>query len=98
MDIFTGDAGFIGKVADIIIDMEQGEVVRITTEPLKNISRENATRILKEKSILYRKVTSVRDIMIVGKSPEMPQPKPEAPKPETRRSSLRPSARDMLKK
>ncbi len=97
MDIFTGNAGYIGKVADIVLDMEQGEVVRVTTEPLKNISREDASKILKEKSILYKRVTSLGDIMIVGKSPEAPAPAPVV-REEPKRTSLRPAARDMLKR
>ena len=67
MDIYTDDAGYIGKVNDIILNLEKGEVVRITTEPLKTISKEEAKKVLKEKSILYKNVRSVRDIMLVSR-------------------------------
>lgn len=98
MDIFSNDAGFIGKVADVILDMERGEVVRVTTEALKNITREDATKILKEKSILYKRVTSLGDIMIVGRSSEARVEHVEQPVEDTKRHGLRPSARDMLKR
>lgn len=67
MDIYTDDAGYIGKVNDVILNLEKGDVVRITTEPLRTISKDEAKKVLREKSILYRNVRSVRDIMLVSR-------------------------------
>ncbi|MCC7552163.1 PRC-barrel domain-containing protein [Candidatus Micrarchaeota archaeon] len=71
MDIYTDGGGFLGRVQDIIVDLEKGEVVRLTMEPLNFlVSKEEAMRILKEKSILYKSVKSVEDVVIVTKTRE----------------------------
>lgn len=67
MDIYNDEGKFLGKVQEIVVDLEKGEIVRILTEPLASISREDAKRVLREKSILYRYVKSVEDVVIVGK-------------------------------
>ena len=67
MDIYTDEAGYIGKVNDVILNLEKGEVVRLTTETLKAVSREEAAKVLKDKSILYRNVRSAGDILLVSK-------------------------------
>ena len=68
MDIYTDGGGFLGRVQDIIVDLEKGEVVRLTMEPLNFlVSKEEAMRILKEKSILYKSVRSVEDVVIVSR-------------------------------
>lgn len=66
MDIFTTSGKFVGKVQDVIVDLEKGEVIRISMEPLNSISsREEARQVLKDKSILYKKVKSVGDVIII---------------------------------
>lgn len=97
MDIYTGDAGYIGKISDIILNIEKGEAVRVTTEPLRTITRSDASRVLKEKSILFKRVTSIGDIMIVGRVPRFEAPPEPAPEPQ-KRVGLRPSARQLLKR
>jgi len=67
MDIYNDDARYIGKVNDIILNLETGKIVRLTTEPLRSISKEKAKEVLREKSVLYRNVVAVGDIIIVGK-------------------------------
>ncbi len=69
MDIYTEDARYLGKVNDVIINIETGKIVRLTTEPLRAVSKEAAKRILKEHSVLYKYVKSVGDIVLVGKTP-----------------------------
>ncbi|MCX8205659.1 MAG: PRC-barrel domain-containing protein [Candidatus Micrarchaeota archaeon] len=66
MDIFTANGKFVGKIQDVIVDLEKGEVIRVAMEPLSNInSREEARDVLKNKSILYKNVRSVGDVVIV---------------------------------
>ena len=66
MDIFSGEAGYIGKVNDMIINTEAGEVVRLTTVPLRDIMQSNAKQILQKNSVLFKRVKSVKDIVLVG--------------------------------
>jgi len=67
MDIYTDGGKFLGRVHEILIDLERGEVVRLTMEPLSSVSKDEAKRILRDKSILYKNVKSVEDVVVVGK-------------------------------
>lgn len=75
MDIYTDGGRFLGRVQDIVLDLEKGEVVRLTMEPLASITRDEAKRILRDKSILYKSVKSVEDVVVVsGSAANMQQP------------------------
>ncbi len=67
MDIYTDEAGYIGKVNDVILNLEKGEIVRLTTETLKVASREEAAKVLRDKSVLYKNVRSAKDILLVSR-------------------------------
>lgn len=66
MDIFTDSGKFIGNAQDFILDTESGEVVRVLLEPLP-ASKEDAKRVLREKSVMYKNVKSVEDVIVVAK-------------------------------
>jgi len=71
MDIYTDGGKYLGRVKDIILDLEKGEVHRITLEPLNFlISKEEWKRIITEKSLLYKSVRSVEDVVVVSESPK----------------------------
>ncbi|MBU2477328.1 PRC-barrel domain-containing protein [Candidatus Micrarchaeota archaeon] len=72
MDIYTDNAEYKGKVFDLVVNLEKGRVETITTEPLKVKSKQEAKKIIKEKSVPYRNVKSAKDILIVrtGRAPE----------------------------
>ena len=67
MDIFSDGGKYLGKVYDVILDIEKGEVVRLTLESIHAVSRDEAQRIIKEKTILYKNVRSVEDVIVVTK-------------------------------
>ncbi len=67
MDIYTDSGKFLGKVQDIIVDLEKGEIVRVTMEPISFRTKDDAKRILGEASILYKNVRSVEDVVVVSK-------------------------------
>jgi len=66
MDIYDVDAGYKGKVYDIIINLEKGKLETITTEPLKVKTKSDAKKILSEKSIPYKNVKSAKDIILIS--------------------------------
>jgi sporulation protein YlmC with PRC-barrel domain len=68
MDIFSDGGRYLGKVYDIILDVEKGEVVRVTLESIHAVSRDDAQRIIKEKTILYKNVRSVEDVILLPAS------------------------------
>jgi len=72
MDIYDSEAGYKGKVYDLIINLEKGKIETITTEPLKVKTKSDAKKILMEKSIPYRNVRSAKDILIVSSRPVEP--------------------------
>lgn len=72
MDIFSDTGRYMGKVYDIIVDVEKGEVVRLTLESIHAASREEAQRIIKEKTVLYKNVRSVEDVVVVSKTTGVP--------------------------
>ncbi|MFA5763482.1 MAG: PRC-barrel domain-containing protein [archaeon] len=66
MDIYDAQAGYKGKVYDIIINLEKGKLETITTEPLKVKTKADAKKILSDKSIPYKNVQSAKDIIIIS--------------------------------
>ncbi|MFN3909854.1 MAG: PRC-barrel domain-containing protein [Candidatus Anstonellaceae archaeon] len=66
MDIYTDAGKYLGRVQDILIDLEQGKIIRLSMEPLINISKDEAKRILRERSVLYSSVKNVEDVVVVG--------------------------------
>lgn len=66
MDIFTDSGKFIGNAQDFIVDLESGEVSRILIEPLPT-GKDDAKKALREKSIMYKNVKSVEDVIVVTK-------------------------------
>lgn len=83
IDIYSTDGEYKGKVFDLIINLEKGVVETITTEALKPSSKQEAKRILSEKSIPYKKVKSAKDIIVVdmAKRVDTPQETQEPPQP-----------------
>jgi len=69
MDVYSDNARYLGKVYDIIIDLQKGEVVRLTLEPIKATSKEEAKRVFHEKTIMYKSVKAVDKIILTSSSP-----------------------------
>ncbi|ODS37944.1 MAG: hypothetical protein A7316_08810 [Candidatus Altiarchaeales archaeon WOR_SM1_86-2] len=59
-------AGYIGKVADVLLNAKDGEIMKLTTEGISTtMPRDEVERILHEKGIDYKDVKEVGDIIIV---------------------------------
>ena len=69
-EIYTSKAKHLGKVEDIILNLQKGEIMRITLAPLKSgfLSKGKVEEILKEDSIGYQDVEQVGDIVLVKPS------------------------------
>ena len=68
MDIYTADGNYKGKIFDLVINLEKGRLETITTEALKARSKQEAKKIISDKSIPYRSVQAATDIIIVSSS------------------------------
>ena len=66
-EIYTSKAKHLGKIEDIILNLQKGEIMRITLAPLKSgfLSKSKVEEILKENSIGYQDVEEVGDIVLV---------------------------------
>ena len=71
MDVYSQKAQYIGRVEDVILNLEKGEVMRLSMKPLKGdiASGEDVKRILQQESVPYDEVLEVGDIIISEKSP-----------------------------
>ncbi len=89
MDIYTDVGDYRGKVFDLVINLEKGRIETITTEALRAKSKQDAKRIITDKSVPYRNVRAAKDILIVSTSrvEEEEEPAPAA------RSGSRPGFR-----
>ncbi len=67
MEIFSDGGKYVGSAQDFIIDLESGEISRFLLEPLSS-SKEKTKEVLKEKSVLYKNVKSVEDVIVVTKT------------------------------
>lgn len=67
MEIFTDGGKYVGTAQDFVVDMEAGDVARVL---LESFSSSRGKEILKEKSVLYKNVKSVEDVIVVAKSRE----------------------------
>ena len=68
LEIYDSDGVYVGKAHDLLLNLEKGEVVRITTEPLGRIrDADKIPEIIQKKSILYSRVRTVRDIIVLGR-------------------------------
>lgn len=65
MEIFTDGGKYVGTAQDFVVDMEGGEVARML---LEQFSSNKGKEILKEKSVLYKNVKSVEDVIVVAKA------------------------------
>lgn len=91
MDIYTNNAEYRGKVFDLVINLEKGRIETITTEALKARSKQEAKKIISEKSIPYRNVKAAKDIIIVSSVP-VPEEEDE-PEPVQQTPRMRPTYR-----
>ena len=71
MDIFTEKAEYVGKVGDIILNLEKGEIMQLSLRPFKarELAGTDIRKVLQEETIPYSDVHRVGDIIICKKDP-----------------------------
>lgn len=75
IDIYTQKAQYVGKVEDVILNLEKGEVMRLSLRPFKgtSVSPEEVKKILQSESLSYDDVAEVGDIILIHKTPTTPK-------------------------
>ena len=66
MDIYSDGGQYLGEVRDAIVDLEKGEVSRLLMDEWRNMDREEVKRILQHKSILFKNIKNVGDVVLVS--------------------------------
>jgi len=79
MDVYTDNAQMVGRVYDVIIDLQKGEVSRLTLEPIRVASKDEAKRVFREKTIMYKSVKAVEKIIIISPNAMREEPGDMAP-------------------
>lgn len=79
MDIYTTDGEYKGKVFDLVINLEKGKIETVTTEALKARTKQEAKKIISEKSIPYNRVRAAKDILVVGPMARVEEEPEETP-------------------
>jgi sporulation protein YlmC with PRC-barrel domain len=83
MDIYSDKAEYKGKIFDIVINLEKGRLETITTEALRAKSKQEAKKIISDKSIPYRNVKAIKDMVLVS-TKTIPEEVEEKPAPSYR--------------
>jgi sporulation protein YlmC with PRC-barrel domain len=68
MDIYSDAGQYLGEVRDAIIDLERGEVSRLLMEEWRSVDRDEAKKILQMKSILFRNIKNIGDVVLISAS------------------------------
>ncbi len=66
LDIYSDNGQYLGEVRDAIVDLEKGEVSRILMEEWKNAGEDEVRRMLQQKSILFRNIKNIGDVVLVS--------------------------------
>ncbi len=71
LDIYTEKAEYVGKVEDVVLNIDSGEVMRLSLKSFKanTLPPEEIKRIIQEESIGYNDVRSLSDVIICAKNP-----------------------------
>ena len=71
LDIYTERAEYVGKVEDVILNLETGEVMRLSLRPFKanTLPSEDVRKIITEESIGYNDVIRVGDVILSRRNP-----------------------------
>jgi len=71
LDIYTERAEYVGKVEDVILNLETGEVMRLSLRPFKanTLPSEDVRKIITEESIGYNDVIRVADVILSKRNP-----------------------------
>lgn len=66
MDVYSDGGQYLGEVRDAIVDLEKGEVSRLLMEEWKSGDRDEVKRLLQQKSILFKNIKNVGDVVLVS--------------------------------
>lgn len=71
MDVYTQKAMYVGKVEDVILNLDKGDIMRLSFKPFRGttLSSEEVKTILQSETTPYDDVMEVGDVIIIQKAP-----------------------------
>ena len=72
MDIYSDAGQYLGEVRDAIVDLERGEVSRLLMVEWKNSDREEVKKVLQQKSVLFKNIKNIGDVVLVSVTKQQP--------------------------
>lgn len=78
MDIYSDNGQYLGEVRDAIVDLERGEVSRLLMQEWRNADRNEVKRTLQQKSVLFKNVKNIGDVVLVAGSGQSAKPESAA--------------------
>ena len=67
MDVYGDNGQYLGEVLDAIVDLERGEVSRLLMEEWRhNADRSETKRLIQNKSVLFKNVRNIGDVVLVS--------------------------------
>jgi sporulation protein YlmC with PRC-barrel domain len=63
--VYADNGQYLGEVLDAIVDLEKGEVSRLLMEEWRNIDRSESKKLLQNKSVLFKSVRNIGDVVLV---------------------------------
>ncbi|OIO26678.1 hypothetical protein AUJ14_01355 [Candidatus Micrarchaeota archaeon CG1_02_55_22] len=95
-DVYTDDAKYLGKAHDFIIDLQKGEIARLTIRPIDSLGG-LSPQWIRENTISFKNIESVADIIIVSSKPKAEAEEAAAPEPSKSKYSFAPAAKRFYK-
>jgi sporulation protein YlmC with PRC-barrel domain len=70
-DIYSERAEYVGKVEDVILNLETAEIMRLSIRPFRanTLPPEEVKKIISEESVGYEEVIRVGDVILVKRNP-----------------------------
>jgi sporulation protein YlmC with PRC-barrel domain len=72
MDVYGDNGQYLGEIRDAIVDLEKGEVSRLLMEEWRNSDRSETKRLLQNKSVLFKNVRNIGDVVLVSAPSQSP--------------------------
>lgn len=73
------DAGKkLGQIHDVVLDLNEGRVYRLTTASINGTSRDEVARVFRENSILFKNIKALGNIVLVSTASAPEEHEPEA--------------------
>ena len=78
MDIYGDNGQYLGEVRDAIVDLERGEVSRLLMQEWRSSDKTEVRKILQQKSVLFKNVKNIGDVVLVSGTGQSPKPESAA--------------------